>query len=133
MSDTEAYRAAVRLLAASDKTPAQLCARLTEKGFTKKDAADAVARLESEGYLNERRYAEKTVGRLYNAYYGREYVLAYLKGKQFSKDALEYADEYMQTLDFDAAAKEYAKKLLSLGKSKEQIRAAMYRRGLLEN
>ena len=119
----------MRLLAASDKTAAQLCRRLTEKGFSEEDAADAAARLESEGYLNEYRYAEKTVERLYNAFYGKEYVREYLKGKEFSDPALEYAEEYMSALDFTASAEAYVKKLISSGKSKEQAKAALYRRG----
>ena len=38
MSDTGAYEAAVRLLAASDKTPGELIKRLTEKGYTEEQA-----------------------------------------------------------------------------------------------
>lgn len=132
MNDTDAYRAAIRLLAASNKTPGQLNMRLSEKGFSDTEIKEAVKRLENEGYLNERAYAEKTVDKLYNGFYGRGYILAYMADKGFSAEALELADDYMKDLDFDKSAKEYYKKLLSSGKTKAQALSALSRRGFNE-
>jgi SOS response regulatory protein OraA/RecX len=132
MSDNEAYRAAVRLLAASDKTPAELCERLTGRGFSERDAQAAVARLIREGFLRELDFAKKTVDRLFASYYGAEYVTAYLRGRKFSDEALSYAEDCMKELDFDGMAKRYCAKLIEAGKTREQARAALYRRGYRE-
>ena len=132
MNDTDAYRAAVRLLAASDKTPAQLYARLSEKGFPDGEIKAALSQLTKEGYLNEDALAEKTVDKLYKGFYGRGYILAYMAEKGFSAQALERAEEYMNGLDFDLSAKEYYKKLIQSGKTKAQATSALSRRGFEE-
>ena len=129
MTDTEAYRAAVRLLAASDKTPAQLCERLTAKGFDEKDAKAAVQRLITEGYLNENSYAEKQVFRLYSEFYGKDYIRAYLINKRFSDEALDHAESVMAQLDFEKSAKEYYTKLKRSGKTAAQALSVLYKRG----
>ena len=133
MTDTDAYRAAVRLLAASDKTPAQLCERLAAKGFSEKDAKEAVQRLTREGYLNELSFAEKTVMRLYGGRYGKEYIRAYLQNKRFSEEALEFAEALTAKLDFEKSAKQYYAELKKAGKSPAQALSALYKRGFSEN
>ena len=132
MTDTDAYRAAVRLLAASDKTPAQLCERLTAKGYDENDVKAAVERLTGEGFLNELSYAEKTVRRLYGGHYGKDYIRAYLVEKRFSEKALGKAETVMKTLDFDLSAKELYTELISSGKSKAQAPSALYKRGFTD-
>ncbi|MBO4423516.1 MAG: RecX family transcriptional regulator [Clostridia bacterium] len=132
MNEDRAYAAAVRLLSVSDKTPAALIARLTEKGFDEGDAAEAAARLIREGYLNEERLAEKTVRKLFGQHYGREYISSYLAAKLFSEDALGYAEALMDGLDFDASAKQYREALMKSGKSKAQAMSALYRRGFTD-
>ena len=132
MTDSDAYRAAVRLLAASDKTPAQLCERLAAKGFDEKEAKEAVQRLIKEGYLNELAYAEKTVARLYGDCYGKEYILAYLQSKQFSEKALGHAEALMQRLDFEKTAKQYYAALKKAGKTPAQALSALYKRGFAD-
>ena len=132
MTDTDAYRAAVRLLAASDKTPAQLCERLTAKGFDEKETAAAVDRLVREGYLNELSYAEKTVGRLYSGFYGKEYIRAYLQSKQFSEKAIGFAEDIMRGLDFEKSAKQYYAALKKAGKTSSQAMSALYKRGFAD-
>ena len=122
----------MRLLAASDKTPAELCERLTDKGFSEQDVQNAVARLIREGFLRELDFAKKTVDRLYGAYYGAEYVTAYLHSRKFSDEALSYAEDCMKELDFDGKARQYYAKLMAEGKTKQAARAALYRRGYRE-
>ena len=129
MSDTGAYEAAVRLLAASDKTPGELIKRLTEKGYTEEQASGAAARLTAEGYLREDRLAEKTVRRLFEKQYGRAYIIAYMREKGFSDDAVEEAEAMCDTLDFDAAAEDFTRARRAEGKTETQIRSALYRRG----
>ena len=126
---SEAYRAAVRLLSASDKTPAALVSRLVGKGFDEGEANDAVLRLTAEGYVNETRLAENTVQRLYEQYYGEEYIVSYMTEKQFSEDALDSARDMMKELDFNKKAKEYYTSLIRAGKSRAQALSALSRRG----
>ncbi len=133
MNDGGAYRAAVRLLAASDKTQKELCERLAGKGFSEEEASEAVLRLIREGFLRELDYAQKTVDRLFGSYYGRGYITAYMQGRKFSEEALSYALDYMKSLDFDGKAKEYYKKLISEGKTKDNARKALYRRGYVDD
>ena len=129
MTDSEAYRAAVRLLAASDKTPAELCERLAAKGIDEKEASEAIERLKKEGFLNELAYAEKTVRRLYDGCYGKEYIRAYLQNKKFSDDALDFAESIMDQLDFDKSAKQYFAAMKKAGKTHAQALSALYKRG----
>ena len=132
MTDTGAYRAAVRLLTASDKTPAELCERLAAKGFDSKEAKEAVEKLEREGFLNEFAYAKKTVGRLYDAHYGKDYIRAYMINKKFSEKALDHAESVLARLDFDLSAKRYYAELKKTGKTTAQALSALYKRGFTD-
>lgn len=124
-----AYRRAVRILSASDNTPQALCKKLIAKGFSKEDSTVAVNRLIAEGFLDERKLLDKTVLSLYEKKYGPAYIKAALLKKDFSKKALREAEKVLQTLDFDASAKEYAKELSASGKDEASVAAALYRRG----
>ena len=132
MTDTDAYRAAVRLLAASDKTPGELYDRLTAKGIDGTEAEEAIERLKREGYLNELSYAEKTVRRLYGSFYGKEYIRAYLQNKKFSDEALDRAESVMDQLDFDESAKQYYTAQKKAGKTSARSLAALYKRGFTD-
>ena len=129
MNDDKAYKAAVRILTASDKTEAELTERLTGKGFTREEAESAVGRLVSLGFLNEKLHAERTVMRLFSAHYGRLYIEVYLENRGFGAEARECAAELMSTLDFDRSAKEYERALKKDGKTPAQIVSALQRRG----
>lgn len=122
----------MRLLAASDKTAKQLTDRLTAKGYDEKDARAAVEKLRRQGYLNELSFAEKTVMRLYESCYGKEYVRAYLRDKGFCGEALDRAESVMDGLDFDASAKRYLKFLAGSGKTRAQALSALYKRGFTD-
>ena len=56
-SSRAAYRAATILLAARDRTRAELFRLLTAKGFSRADSEVALERLNEEGYLDDRRFA----------------------------------------------------------------------------
>ena len=129
MNDDKAYKAAVRILTASDKTEAELTERLTGKGFTREEAESAVGRLVSLGFLNEKLHAERTVMRLFSAHYGRLYIEAYLENRGFGAEARERAGELLSMLDFDRAAAEYARALKKEGKTPDRILSALQRRG----
>ena len=132
MNDEKAYAAAIRLLAASDKTRAELFERLTAKGFSEQASLEAVKKLTDEGYLNEKLQAENTVMRLFAAHYGCEYIRRYISDKKFCPDASEHAETIMSELDFDASAKEYYGQLIRGGKTPEKAAAALWRRGFGE-
>ena len=124
-----AYRRAVKILAASDNTPAALLKKLCAKGFSEEDAESAVKRLSAEGFLDEKKLLEKTVRALYEKKYGPLYIAAALVKKDFSKKAIRAAEKIMSELDFDASARAYAKELSGAGADGAKITAALIRRG----
>ena len=56
------YAAALRLLTARDVTVSGMRSRLERRGFRLQDVEGAVERLQAEGFLNDRRYAERFAG-----------------------------------------------------------------------
>jgi regulatory protein len=58
-SPGRAYQYALKLLAARDYTAARLKTRLCAREFTETDAESALARLTTEGWLDDRRFAER--------------------------------------------------------------------------
>ena len=52
-----------------------------------------------------------------------------MREKGFSDDAVEEAEAMCDTLDFDAAAEDFARARRAEGKTETQIRSALYRRG----
>ena len=58
-SPERAFQDALRLLAARDYTTAKMREKLAARGFNEAAAETAVARLEREGWLNDRRFAER--------------------------------------------------------------------------
>ena len=56
-SPEAAYRAAVSLLSARDRTRAELARLLAAKGFARADSQVALDRLKEEGYLDDQRFA----------------------------------------------------------------------------
>lgn len=58
-SPDRAYLAALRLLNARDYTVARLSEKLAGRGFAKEHAEEAVDRLVHEGWINDRRFAER--------------------------------------------------------------------------
>jgi regulatory protein len=57
----DCYLAALRLLTGRDFTVRLLLQRLLQKGFSRSESTAAVERLEGEGYLQDRRFAERFV------------------------------------------------------------------------
>ena len=56
-----AWQYALRLLTARDYTAARLQGKLRDKGFSVEDAEAVVTRVVSEGWVNDRRFAERFV------------------------------------------------------------------------
>lgn len=110
----DAYKAAVRLLAASDKTVKMLVLKLTERGFPADEAESAAERLVSEGYIREADHAVRVCDRMYKDGKGPRLILEKLSAMMFSCDAVNAAKSHLGTLDFSSSAKrlyaEYYKK-----------------------
>jgi len=58
-SPERAWQYALRLLAARDYTAARLKEKLRSREFSESDLNEAVARLEAENWISDRRYAER--------------------------------------------------------------------------
>lgn len=58
-SEIEAYRAALLLLNRRDYTSSRLCELLSGKGFDLQPVNVAIGRLQQEGWLNDKRFAER--------------------------------------------------------------------------
>ena len=61
-SPERAYLAALRLLNARDYTTARLSEKLAGRGFDREHVEDTVDRLAREGWVNDRRFAERFAG-----------------------------------------------------------------------
>lgn len=59
LSGEQAFRHALKLLAARDYTEAGMRKKLAGRGASEGDAENAISRLVTEGWLNDRRYAER--------------------------------------------------------------------------
>ncbi len=64
LSDSEAFEAALRLLAVRDRSEAELIRRLDRKGFSEASSAAAIERCLHLGYLNDERFALQSARQL---------------------------------------------------------------------
>jgi regulatory protein len=95
----EAWRLAVRVLAAHDRSEQELRARLAARQVPASDIDDTVRRLHALGYLDDRRFAASTAEHAARRGYGSERVRAALRAKGVDETlaaaalAAAYADE----------------------------------------
>ena len=98
-----AKKAAISLLAYKEQTEKELFSKLLEKGFSKEDAAEAVAFTVEKQYLSERRYYLRFAefcGK--NKHFGRRRIVQEARRKGFSDRTIaEYTEEALQDVDFD--------------------------------
>lgn len=99
----EAYRAAVRLLAASGRARQEVVARLRRKGLGKESIARAVGRLEGEGLLDDAEFARAYARARAARGYGAARVLADLARKGVERRVGEVA--VAQELENDESAR----------------------------
>lgn len=130
---SDAYRRGLKLLAMREHCAKELLDKLVSKGHSKEEAGEAVARLEKEGWLSDRRYAEAFVrSRLKRGPEGKSLIEARLAEKgvprQLAREVVsayfeENAEEIRKAEEAFAAA-ETAKK------GREKAARGLARRGL---
>ena len=115
-----AYDYALRLLTARAYTSRDLRRKLDQRGFDREEAEATIERLESNGLLNDERYAEEFARqRLVNQGSSRRRVEQLLARKGISREVATFAAEKVieeEEVDLIAAMERIArKKLMSLG------------------
>lgn len=125
----EAYRSALRILAAADCTKSRLIKKLISKGFDEASATLAADRCEGEGYIREAEFAIHTADKLFLQGKGPSLTLEKLKSMEFSESALSCALEYMKGLDYEGSARGYYASEIKKGVPRQRILAALYKRG----
>lgn len=124
-----AKKAAISLLAYKEQTEKELFTKLLEKGFSREDAAEAVAFTIEKQYLSEKRYYMRFAefcGK--NKHFGRRRIVQEARRKGFSEKTIEkYTEEALADVDFDESCYEA---LTHFRKgSKEKLTASLLRRG----
>ena len=124
-----AKKAAISLLAYKEQTEKELYTKLLEKGFSKEDAAAAVAFTVEKQYLSEKRYYLRFAefcGK--NKHFGKRRIVQEARRKGFSDKTIEfYTEEALADVNFDESCYEA---LLQFHKtSKEKLTASLLRRG----
>ncbi len=64
MSASDPFAVALRLLARQGRTEAEVCRKLTEKGFSSEQISATVTRCRNLGYVDDTRYARERAGAL---------------------------------------------------------------------
>jgi len=125
----EAKKSAVALLAYKENTEKELYDKLTARGFSKENAAAALAFVTEKNYLSEKRYFLRFVEYCgNNKHFGRRRIEAEIYQKGFSAATVAAcAEEVYEKIDFDAQC--YEALLLLKKDGREKARAALLRRG----
>ncbi len=126
-----AERAALAYLARAEHCRSLLSVKLSKKGYTRDESEPALAYLASCGYLDDARYAEAWLrSRVNRVGEGRRKLLAGLLTRGVSRDVAEQA---LRSLFAEADERDLCHKALNklerLGKSDEQIRVSLIRKG----
>jgi regulatory protein len=124
-----AKRTAVSLLAYREHTEKELYTKLTERGFSKQDAAAAVAFAVEKKYLSERRYYLRFAEFCAKSkHFGKRRIAQEAKRKGFSSETVAfYTDEALADVNFDEICYEALVGLRHTDKEKQT--AALLRRG----
>jgi regulatory protein len=109
-----AYRAAVRLLAAHDRSVQEIMSRLRRKGLRPDVIAEAVGRLEVAGVLHDGRFAERFARARLDRGFGRARILADLAARGVERRVAENA---VNTLD-PGSAEQRAEQVESLARAR---------------
>lgn len=95
-----AVRMGARILAFAANTKKGLARKLVQKGVKSSVAASAADYLEERGYISETDDVEREVRAELRKLRGKNRILAALREKGFSDDAMERAVEYLSEVDF---------------------------------
>jgi regulatory protein len=132
----DAYRAAVRLLAARGRSVQETVTRLRRKGLRPDAVAQAVGRLEEAGWLDDAAFAESFARSRVERGYGRARILADLSGRGVDRRVAERAVDAVvpggdDGREIDALARKRAARLEGLPQEVQLRRLVGYlsRRG----
>lgn len=127
----EVEKKAMYYLARTEYCSYQLKTKLKDKGFPK-DAIEAVIEyLQSKNYVSDERYCEVWLrNRTKNHFESKTILLQSLIKKGVNKKIAENAiKNFFEENDEDILLDKAVKKMIRMGKTKEQILASLYRKG----
>ena len=125
---SENRKKAVRLFDGDDRQNDDF-EQITDYGCDETD--DAIEYLRSFGYINDLRLAQNTALRLAKGLSGKKKIFAYLASKGIKSDVISQID--FEEVDFKENCKTLALKHVAMGKTYEQIAAALMRAGFSSN
>ena len=128
-NEESAKRTAISLLAYREHTERELTTKLLERGFSKEDAAAAVAFAVEKNYLSERRYYLRFAEYCARTkHFGKRRIAQEAKRKGFSSETVAlYTDQALADVDFDEICYEALLRIGHTGREKQT--AALLRRG----
>ena len=126
----DAYEKSLSYLSLREHTAKEIEGKLTSKGYSRKEAEDAISRLLKEGYISEERFAEAYIrSRLRKNAEGRALLSMRLREKGTPSSVAEkYLDEaWEEKMYLPSLVKEY--KSLSDKKGEEKALQRLYAKG----
>ena len=115
----KAWDAALRLLGLCDRSKKGLIERLLMKGYSATVAGDVADEMESLGYIDDRRYAERYASDVVNRRYAGPQMI--ISGLQKKGIAREIIDDVLVTVSNDYAQADIARRALGRRLSKGSV------------
>ncbi len=116
----------VRILGYGANSPRQLKNKLSRSGVSRENAEACVDELRARGYLNESADAKRLSEGLIKKGYGPKRILASLRSKGYSDEALEAVLEVFDEIDFEEACTRVAReKFKSLKNERAEVQKAL--------
>jgi regulatory protein len=128
---------ALKLLAQSDASSSQLQQRLLRRGYDDGEVAEALEYLASAGFLDDRKFAERFMGRvILRADAGPLWIRQELRERGLSRELIEKAlEDYRERVDQDAVALALAQAQAREPvdeKERARLSRLLYRRGFTQ-
>ena len=121
-----AYRRGVGILAYGANSRRTLERKLRQKGFDGELARSAAQKLDADGYINESEDAVRLAESCVRKLWGERRILAHLREKGYTGEALEAAKEALAEIDFTANCRRFIeKKYGSFPKDKKEAEKAV--------
>ena len=121
-----AYRRGVGILAYGANSRRTLERKLRQKGFDGELARSAAQKLDADGYINESEDAVRLAESCVRKLWGERRILAHLREKGYTGEALEAAKEALTEVDFTANCRRFIeKKYGSFPKDKKEAEKAV--------
>ena len=108
--ECEAYRRGVGILAYGANSKKTLERKLRQKGFDGELAHSAVEKLGDQGYIDEKTDAIRLAESCARKLWGERRILAHLREKGYTGEALDLAKEALTEVDFTANCRRFIEK-----------------------